>query len=61
MSRQSIRCLWRLMVMRRTTGAGPIAALRWAAGLLWRNHLASQRRKQLDRRAEVERAARQRL
>ncbi|SDZ16581.1 hypothetical protein [Delftia lacustris] len=61
MSRQSIRCLWRLMVMRRSTGAGPIAALRWAAGLLWRNHLTSQRRKHLDRRAEVERAARQRL
>ena len=64
----------RLARMRRSAGATPTQAACWAAGLLWRDFLATlaaptspippadpHRRARLERRAEVERAARQRL
>lgn len=53
--------LFRLAAMRRRAGAGILQSLAWAAALLLRNHQASKQRQRLDRRAEVERAARQRL
>ena len=49
-----------LYSMRRTS-AGRIESLKWALRLLWNNHQTSRRRSQVERRAEVERAARQRL
>jgi hypothetical protein len=54
-------CLFRLVAMRRRAGGSLLQSVAWAAGLLWRNYLASKRRQPLERRAEVERAARQRL
>lgn len=51
----SLRALFRLSAMRRRAGASLPSALAWAAGLLWRDRQVSQRR------AEVERAVRQRL
>lgn len=54
-------CFFRLVAMRRRAGAKWSRAIAWAASLLWRNHQASTRRQHLDRRAEVEHAARQRL
>lgn len=51
----------RLVGMRRATGASLAKSCAWAFGLLWRNHQTSTRRLHLERRAEVERAARQRL
>ncbi len=56
-----LTCLFRLAAMRRRAGGSLPQSVAWAAGLLWRNHLANQRRWPLERRAEVERAARQRL
>ena len=56
-----ITALFRLTAMRRRAGAGPVASLRWAAGLLWRNHQTGQRRRHIERRAQVEHASRQRL
>ncbi|XJC74486.1 hypothetical protein ACHFCA_29170 [Delftia tsuruhatensis] len=56
-----LACLFRLVAMRRRAGATLPQAVNWALGLLWRNHLASKRRQPAERRAEVERAARQRL
>lgn len=53
--------LLRLAAMRRRAGASLPTALHWAAGLLWRNHLTTRRRRHLERRAEVEHAARQRF
>lgn len=65
---------FRQVRMRRSTGASGLQAFRWAAGLLWRDFLGSlqapapstpptdpRRRARLDRRADVERRARQRL
>ena len=49
-----------LYSMRRTS-AGRIESLKWALRLLWRNNQTSRRRSHVERRAEVERAARQRL
>jgi len=57
----TIAALLRLTSMRRRAGAGPIASLRWAASLLWRDHQITRRRRHLERRAAVEHAARQRL
>lgn len=57
----TISALLRLAAMRRRAGASHLTALVWAAGLLWRDHQISHRRRHLDRRASVERAARQRL
>lgn len=54
-------CLFRLVAMRRRAGGTLPQSIAWALGLLWRNQLASKRRQTLERRAEVERAARQRL
>lgn len=54
-------CLFRLAAMRRRAGAKWSRAFIWAAGLLWRNHQTSTQRQHIERRAEVERAARQRL
>lgn len=54
-------CLFRLVAMRRRAGGSLSQSMAWALGLLWRNHLASKRRQPAERRAEVERAARQRL
>ncbi|WP_243457469.1 hypothetical protein [Ottowia testudinis] len=53
--------LLRLAALRRSAGGSHLASLRWAAGLVWRNEQTARRRRHLDRRAEVERAARQRL
>lgn len=58
---KQLATLIRLTAMRRSAGASLPAALHWAAGLLWRNHLTTRRRRHLEHRAEVERAARQRL
>ena len=51
----------RLYGLYRRAGNGPAAALRLTVSLLWRNHKTASRRHHLDRRAEVERAARERL
>jgi len=51
----------RLTSMRRRAGAGLGASLRWAAGVLLRDHRIDRRRQHLVRRADVERRARQRL
>lgn len=56
-----IACLFRLAAMRRRAGAGVLPSAAWAAGLLWRNYRTSQRRQHIERRAQVEQAARQRL
>ena len=56
----ALTCLINLYSMRRKS-AGRIESLKWALRLLWRNHKASRRRSHVERRAEVERAARQRL
>lgn len=56
-----IACFIRLTAMRRRTGASLLPSVTWAAGLLWRNYRTSQRRQHIERRAQVERAARQRL
>lgn len=61
MSLGNITTIFRLAAMRRRAGASLLGSLRWAAGLLWRNRLTARRRHHLERRAEVERAARQRL
>jgi hypothetical protein len=53
--------LFRLTAMRRRSGANLPTSLRWAASLLWRDHQITRRRRHLERRAEIERAARQRL
>lgn len=67
--------LLRLAAMRRRAGASHLTALHWAAGLLWRDFRTSfvssferltnepdpHRRERLNRRADVERRARQRL
>lgn len=50
-----------LAAMRRRAGGGLAQSMAWAFGLLWRSHQASRRRHHLERRAEVERAARQQL
>ena len=51
----------RLYGLYRRAGNGPAAALRMTVSLLWRNHKTARRRRHLDRRADVERRARQRL
>lgn len=56
---KQLALLLRLTAMRRRAGASLPLSLRWATGLLWRNHLTARRRRHLERRAEVERAARQ--
>lgn len=70
-----IAAFLRLAAMRRRAGASHLTALRWASGLLWRDLCTSfvtisqrvanapdqHRRERLDRRADVERRARQRL
>ncbi|MFT3815237.1 MAG: hypothetical protein QM740_17965 [Acidovorax sp.] len=53
--------LFRLAAMRRRSGASLLTSLHWAAGLLWRNHRTARRRRHIERRAQVEHAARQRL
>ena len=50
-------CLYRM----RRHSARPIEAAKWAFDLCRRNHQTNKRRARLDRREEVERAARQRL
>jgi len=54
----TVRTFLRLAAMRRKEGV--FLSARWAAGLMWRN-VRNDHRTRLDRRAEVERAARQRL
>lgn len=56
-----ITTFFRLSGMRRSAGATTLQSTRWAAGLLWRNHQTTRRRRHLERRAEIERAARQRF
>lgn len=56
-----LTCFIRLTAMRRRTGARVLPSAAWAAGLLWRNYRTSQRRQHIERRAQVEQAARQRL
>lgn len=58
---KQLATIFRLTAMRRRAGASLPTSLHWAAVLLWRNHLTTRRRRHLERRAEVERAARQRL
>ena len=50
-----------LVRMRRRAETGVFPSLQWAAGLLWRDHQINQRRQHIERRADVERRARQRL
>ena len=69
----TVTSFFRLARMRRSAGASRLQAIRWAFGLLWRDFLSSfaapspiqpadpRRRARLDRRADVERRARQRL
>lgn len=71
----TLASFFRLARMRRSAGATRMQALRWAAGLLWRDFRTSfvssferltnepdpHRRERLDRRSDVERRARQRL
>ena len=45
----TISALLRLAPMRRRAGASHLTALRWAAGLLWRDH-------QISRRQHIERS-----
>ena len=54
----TVATLLRLARMRRTAWAGHLEALSWAGGLLWRNHRTTQRRRRVERRSEVARAAR---
>lgn len=61
MKPSAITTLLRLTRLRRSVGTDLFTSLRWAAGLVWRNHLTARRRRHLEHRAEVERAARQRL
>ncbi|QIL68901.1 hypothetical protein G7048_03895 [Diaphorobacter sp. HDW4B] len=56
----TVRSFLNLIGMRRHS-AGGIKSLKWALRLLWRNNQTSRRRSHVERRAEVERAARQRL
>lgn len=56
-----VRSFINLAAMRRRAGGSLPQSVAWAAGLLWRSYRTSQRRRPLERRAEVERAARQRL
>lgn len=56
----ALACLINLYQMRRKS-AGRIESIRWAFSLLWSNHKTSHRRARFERRAEVERAGRQRL
>ena len=51
----------RLFGLYRRAGNGPAAALRLTVSLLWRDHQISRRRHHIERRADVERRARQRL
>lgn len=53
--------LLRLTAMRRRAGGSLPTSLRWAAGLLWRDHQTNRRRRHLERGAAVEHAVRQRL
>lgn len=52
---------FRLFQLYRRAGNSPAAALRLTTSLLWRNQLSARRRDRIDRRAEVERSARQQL
>ncbi|SFE19517.1 hypothetical protein [Paracidovorax konjaci] len=61
MKSSTLRALFRLTAMRRRAGASVPASLVWAAGVLWRDHQITRRRRHIERRAEVERAARHRL
>lgn len=58
---KQIGILFRLTAMRRRAGAGLPTSLRWAIGLLWRNHLTARRRCHIEHRSDVERTARYRL
>lgn len=57
----SLAAFIRLARMRRSAGATPVQAACWAAGLLWRDHQITRRRRHLERRAEIEHTARHRL
>lgn len=58
---KQIAILFRLTAMRRRAGSGLPTSLRWAIGLLWRNHLTARVRRHIELRPKVERAARQGL
>ncbi|UBB17771.1 hypothetical protein [Comamonas odontotermitis] len=60
---EQLSLAYRLFKMRRWAGAKWSTAARWACSLVWRNtrNEWAERRARLDRREEVERAARQRL
>lgn len=60
---EQLSLAYRLFKMRRWAGASWLKAAAWACGLVLRNarNEWAERRARLDRRAEVERAARQRL
>ena len=60
---KQITLAYRLFNMRRWAGVSWIKAAVWACGLVLRNakNERTERRAHLDRREEVERAARQRL
>ncbi|QIL71640.1 hypothetical protein G7048_15530 [Diaphorobacter sp. HDW4B] len=49
-----------LYAMRRMS-AGRVESAKWALRLLWNNSKVRRRRSHVERRAEIERAARQRL
>lgn len=51
----------RLYGLYRRAGNGPAAALRLTASQLWRNYKTARRRQHIERRTEVERAARELL
>lgn len=58
---QVLATLLRLAAMRRRAGAGPVASLNWAAGLLWRDHQIRQQNHYSVHQTGVERRARPRL
>lgn len=52
--------LLRLTAMRRRAGGSLPTSLRWATGLLWRDHQVTRLRLHLERSANIEHTKRQR-
>ncbi len=51
----------RLTRLRHSVGTGLFTSLTWAIGLLWRSHQTARRQRHIERCAQIEHAARQRL
>lgn len=54
---KNIATFARLAGMRRSAGGSLLVSLQWAAGLLWRNHLAGRRATCAQRSADVQHAS----